>query len=101
MKFNTRVTVTGIKASKGVLENGNAFDSTKVYVDTDLDDSKGMGKGTATVEYAYGTSERFHELKHNAFPLECEIELEIVTNGKTQKTVINNLKPVAMAKKAA
>ena len=101
MKFTTRVTVTGIKASKGTLENGNAFDSTKVYVDTDLDDSKGLGKGTATVEYAYGTSDRFHELKHNTFPLECEIELEIVTNGKTQKTVINSLKPVAMAKKAA
>ena len=55
----------------------------------------------ATVECAYGTSDRFHELKHNTFPLECEIELGIVANGKIQKTVINSLKPVAVAKKAA
>lgn len=100
MKFQSRLVVLGMKASKGTLDNGTGFDSTKVYVQTALDDSKGMGKGFATAEYNFGTSEEFHKYKHNPFPLECDAQLEIVTNGKTQKTVINALKPVSTAKAA-
>ncbi|CAM3898100.1 hypothetical protein EV679_2543 [Kerstersia gyiorum] len=98
MKFNTRITIAGVKGSKGKLESGQEYDSTKIYVQTDLDDSKGMGKGFATVEYNYGTSEEFHKLKHLPFPLVAEAELEIVTNGKTQKTVITSLQPIELAK---
>ena len=61
---------------------------------TDLDDSKGMGKGFATVEYNFGTSDEYHKFKHLPFPIDCDAELEIVTNGKTQKTQIVSLKPV-------
>lgn len=98
MKFTSRITVQGIKGSKGTLESGQAYDSTKIYVQTDLDDSKGMGKGFASVEYAFGTSEAYHQYKHLPFPIECDAELEIVTNGKTQKTVIVSLKPVEVTK---
>lgn len=98
MKFNTRITIAGVKGSKGKRESGQEYDSTKIYVQTDLDDSKGMGKGFATVEYNYGTSEEFHKLKHLPFPLVAEAELEIVTNGKTQKTVITSLQPIELAK---
>lgn len=98
MKFNTRITIAGIKGSKGRLEGGQEYDSTKIYVQTDLDDSKGMGKGFATVEYSYGTSEEFHKLKHLPFPLQADAELEIVTNGRVQKTVITSLQPVELAK---
>jgi hypothetical protein len=94
MKFTSRVTVMGMKASKGQLENGMAYDSTKIYVQTDLDDSKGMGKGFASVEYNFGTSEEYGKYKHLPFPIECDAELEIVTNGKTQKTQIISLKPL-------
>lgn len=100
MKFVSRITVTGIKASKGKLESGMEYDSTKIYVQTDLDDSKGMGKGAASVEYNFGTSEEFHKLKHLPFPVDFDAELEIVTNGKTQKTSIVNLKPVELSKTA-
>ena len=97
MKLNTRIVVQGMKASKGVLESGQSYDSTKLYVQTDLDDSKGVGKGFATVEYNFGSSDEYHKFKHLPFPLECDAELEIVTNGKTQKTVITLLKPVSIA----
>lgn len=96
MKFNLKMTVTGMKKSKGTLENGTPFDSTKVYALTDLDDRKGNGMGQATVEYALGKSDEFDKFAHmaNSFPLECEAEVEIVTNGKTQTTIINALKPL-------
>jgi hypothetical protein len=94
MEFKTTLRVSGMKGSKGTLDNGSAFDSTKVYVETALDDSKGMGKGFATAEYNFGTSEEFHKYKHLPFPLECEAQLEIVTNGKTQKTIIKALRPL-------
>jgi hypothetical protein len=98
MKFTSKITVQGIKGSKGAMESGQTYDSTKIYVQTELDDSKGMGKGTATAEYGFGTSEMYHRYKHLPFPLECEVEMEIVTNGKTQKTQILSLKPLEMAK---
>jgi hypothetical protein len=98
MKFTSRITVQGIKASKGTLENGTPYDSTKIYVITDLDDSKGMGKGSASAEYAFGTSDEYHKYKHLPFPIDCDAELEIVTNGKTQKTQIVSLKPIEMTK---
>lgn len=103
MKLTTRITVTGMKKSKGTLENGNPYDSTKLYAMTDLDDRKGNGMGAATVEYTFGTSEEFDKFKHLAqsFPVECEAELEIVTNGKTQQTLITAIRPVARAGGAA
>lgn len=95
MKFTSRITVQGIK---GTLESGQAYDSTKIYVQTALDDSKGMGKGFATAEYNFGTYEEYHKYKHLPFPLDCEAELEIVTNGKTQKTQIVSLRPLEITK---
>lgn len=100
MKFTSRITVQGIKGSKGQLESGQTYDSTKIYVQTDLDDSKGMGKGFATVEYNFGTSDEYHKFKHLRFPIDCDAELEIVTNGKTQKTQIVSLRPVELTKQA-
>lgn len=101
MKFTSKVNVAGIKGSKGQIEGGQAFDSTKVYVVTELDDSKEMGKGFATAEYNFGLSDNFHKFKHLNFPLDCEIEMEIVTNGKTQKTLITALRPVETLKSKA
>ena len=53
-----------------------------------------LGKGFATEENNFGTSDEYHKFKHLPFPIDCDAELEIVTNGKTQKTQIVSLKPV-------
>jgi hypothetical protein len=100
MKFTSTIKVTGMKFSKGTMDNGQAFDSTKVFVETELDASKDTAMGTACAEYGLGKAEEFQKYKHlaDAFPFMAIAEMEIVTNGKTQKTVIHSLKPVDSVK---
>jgi hypothetical protein len=103
MKFTSTIKVTGMKFSKGVMENGQAFDSTKVFVETDLDASKDTAFGTATAEYGLGKADEYQKYKHLAGsgPFMAVAEMEIVTNGKTQKTVIHSLRPVDAVKSPA
>ncbi len=101
MKFNAKVHVVGMKASKGTLESGQAYDSTKVYVLTDLDSSKGTAKGSAVAEYNLGLAVEFDKFKEVPFPFVADCELEIVSNGKTQKTVMHTCLPVGRVPKAA
>ncbi|KVN40166.1 hypothetical protein WT12_29470 [Burkholderia territorii] len=101
MKFESNVKVLGMKASKGTMENGTAFDSTKVYTETPLDESKGTAKGFASAEFTLGTASEFDKYKHLPFPFDAVAELEIVSNGKTQKTVMLSLKPTSMSRSAA
>jgi hypothetical protein len=99
MKFQTEITVVGMKASKGEFE-GKGYDSTKLYALVDMDASKGTAKGQATAEYTFGDSTEFEKFKHLPFPFKAVADVEIVTNGKTQKTVVASLKPVERAAKA-
>ncbi|KVD76271.1 hypothetical protein WS62_02605 [Burkholderia sp. ABCPW 14] len=101
MRFKSEVKVLGMKSSKGQMDNGTAFDSTKVYTETPLDDSKGTAKGFAVAEFTLGTSAEFDKYKHLPFPFEASAELELVTNGKTQKTVMHSLTPTARSAKAS
>ncbi|MCS4511876.1 hypothetical protein [Xylophilus ampelinus] len=98
MKFTSTLTIIGMKASKGTLENGNAYDSTKVYTLVDLDASKGTAKGAASAEYTLGVASEFDKFKHLPFPFKAEVDLEIVTNGKTQKTVMHEVRPTDRVK---
>lgn len=97
MRFQQTIQVVGMKASKGTLENGNAYDSTKVYALVDLDASKGNAKGMSTSEFNLGTADEFDKFKHLPFPFAAEVEMEMVTNGKTMKTVMHSLTPKAIA----
>ena len=96
-----KATVTGMKASKGQLENGQGYDSTKVYVQTRLDDSKGTAKGFATVEYNFGDSTTYDKFKHLPFPFQAEIETEAVTSGRVMKTIVVSIVPLKVEQKAA
>jgi hypothetical protein len=102
MKFKSTLKVTGMKYSKGSMDNGTTFDSTKVYVETDLDSSKGSAMGTATAEYNLGKSDEYKKYEHlaSSFPFMAEADMEIVTNGNTQKTIIHVLRPVEAAKQS-
>lgn len=104
MEFTKRVTVTGMKASKGMMENGQAYDSTKVYVTTQLDASKDQGAGSATVEYPFNLSDEFHKYKHlfvKGRSIEADVDFEQVTNGKTSKMIVHGVHPVAAVLPAA
>jgi len=98
MKMFTQVKVMGMKSSKGTLDNGQSFDSTKVYVETSLDDSKGSAKGFAVAEYALGLAEEFNKYKHLTFPFMADAAIEVVTNGKVQKFQLSDLKPTELVK---
>lgn len=103
MKFNSTIKVMGMKYSKGTMDNGQSYDSTKVFVETELDSSKDTAMGAACAEYGLGKADEYQKYKHlaNSFPFMAVAEMEIVTNGKTQKTVIHSLKPVEGVKQAA
>lgn len=103
MKFTSTIKVTGMKFSKGKMDNGTEFDSTKVYVETELDSSKETAMGTACAEYGLGKADEYQKYKHlaGALPFMALAEMEIVTNGKTQKTIIHSLKPVDGVKAGA
>jgi len=93
MRFNQIIQVVGMKASKGQLENGTGYDSTKVYALIGLDDSKGTAKGMSATEFNLGTSAEYESFKHLSFPFTAEVEMEMVSNGKTMKTVMHKLTP--------
>lgn len=103
MKFNSTIKVMGMKYSKGTMDNGQSYDSTKVFVETELDSSKDTAMGAACAEYGLGKADEYQKYKHlaNSFPFMAVAEMEIVTNGKTQKTVIHSLKPVEGVKQPA
>lgn len=101
MKFQTEIKVLGMKASKGELDNGMAYDSTKVYCETSMDTSKGNALGFACAEYQLGSSAEFEKYRHMGFPFMARCEMELVTNGKTQKTVMRSCVPLVSDKKAA
>ncbi|ULX54058.1 hypothetical protein A9P79_19240 [Cupriavidus taiwanensis] len=98
MRFNTKVQVLGMKSSKGAMDNGQTYDSTKAYIVTPLDTSKGTAKGMAAGEYNIGTSEEFAKYDQLPFPFWAEAEMEIVSNGKTSKTIVHKLVPAATQK---
>ncbi len=101
MRFQTEIHVVGMKASRGTLENGSAYDSTKVYALADLDTSRGTARGMAVAEYSYGDSQNFEAFRHAEFPMMCTATVEMVSNGRTQKTVILDLKPSKVVKGTA
>lgn len=99
MRFQSEVIVRGIKRSKGEME-GVKYDSTKFYIDNDLDDRTGNAKGTATSEYGMGTSEEYAKYDQLPFPFKAIGTFSQVTTGKVMKIVLEELKPVAAAQPA-
>jgi hypothetical protein len=97
MQFKTQIVVTGAKRSKGDFD-GTAYDSTKIYTSTGLDTSKGDAVGEAGSEYAWGLSDNFNKIASLSFPFQAEATMEIVSNGKSNKTIMLDLKPVQQAK---
>ena len=98
MEMTMRGKITGAKFFKGEVE-GSDYDSTTIYVETDLDDGSETAKGRASQAFKWGKSEEFHKIKHLPFPFEAEILLRQVTNGKNGlKTVVVGLKPTAQVK---
>ncbi|MGB3109629.1 MAG: hypothetical protein WBB40_03485 [Psychrobacter alimentarius] len=85
--------ITGAKSSSGEYE-GRSYDSTKIYVQTKMNDQSGEMVGFATSEYSWGASSNFSKLKDLDFPLKAKIEMEMVTSGKNSKIVVTDVQPI-------
>lgn len=94
MQFKTQVKVLGMKANKGQMDNGSSYDSTRVYVETSLDESRGNAKGFAVADYTFGLSNEFERFKTLNFPFMATASFELVTTGKMQKTQLVGLEPM-------
>lgn len=97
MRFSSELKVLGMRSSKGEYE-GTKYDKTVVYVETQFDETKGNAKGFAVADYNLGTSDEFEKYKHLSFPFIAQADMEIVTTGKDQRTIMRGLKPVAALK---
>lgn len=89
-----RMQVLGMKRSKGTLENGTAYDSTKVYLLTKMDDRKGDAKGHTGAEFALGTSAEYEKYVHLPFPFFADVDIEIVTTGSAMRQAVTAFVPV-------
>lgn len=88
-----QVIITGAKRSKGEME-GRPYDSTKIYVQTKMNSDSGEMVGFAGAEYNWGLSDNFEKIKTLKFPMQANIEMEIVTSGKNTKMIVTDVQPI-------
>lgn len=89
--MKTFAKVTGIKRSKGVMENGKLYDSTTLYIEFPFGQSDDA-KGSCTQPMKYGTSENYDKFKHVQMPFEAELEIEVETTGSRVQNVVTAVK---------
>ena len=73
---------------------GKNFDYCRLIVATPLDSSQGNALGSSTTEYDFGGSANFEQFRNAQFPIEANLNVEIVTTGKTQKLKVIGFQPV-------
>ena len=98
MQFETTIVVLGAKASKGEF-NGRAYDSTKVFAQSELQEGENFA-GFVSTEYTWGTSFNFERIKGLDFPFSAKAKMQVVSNGKTSTTVMLDLVPEKTVPKA-
>jgi len=97
MSMEMKVTVVGMKASKGQMDNGTKFDSTKAFLLTPLDDRKGTAKGQGVAEHNIGDSTEYDKYKHLPFPFDAVASMDVIVSGANTKVIVTGLKPVSVS----
>ena len=92
MQMQIQGQIMGVKRFSGQIEGKN-FDYCRVIVATPLDSTQGNALGSATAEYDFGASTNFEQFKAHQFPIDANLSVEVVTNGKTQKLKITAFQP--------
>lgn len=92
MQMQIQGQIMGVKRFSGQIE-GKIFDYCRVIVATPLDSTQGNALGSATTEYDFGASTNFEQFKAHQFPIDANLSVEVVTNGKTQKLKITAFQP--------
>ena len=92
-QMQTRLVIIGAKATDIEVE-GRRYNTTKIYTSTALDESSGTAIGRAGSEYTWGDSSNFKKIQSIKPPFEADVVLQFVSNGRNQKTVVIDVKPV-------
>jgi len=104
MRFNSQVTVHGIKESKGTFE-GKPFSSTTFHAEVDLkENGAGRSLGRVTRPFKINDAAEFDKWAHlgNAFPIQCDAVFEMEASREDgTRLVLVEIKPSARAKVAA
>lgn len=95
--FTQKVQVVGMKRSKGMMENGQSYDSTKAFIIIPMDTRKGDAIGASAEGFAIGTSEEFEQWRGVKLPCMADCDFEMVTNGSSMKMIVTRLVPPALA----
>lgn len=93
MSFVQKTQVVGVKRSKGVLDNGTEFDSTKAFIILPMDTRKGDALGASAEGFNIGTSVEFERWKGVKFPCITDGTFEVVTTGSAVKLILVELLP--------
>lgn len=91
--MNQQMIILGAKRSKGQMDNGTKYDSTKLYVQVQMEPKDGQ-VGFSCDDYNWGDSSNFEKIKDLKFPFVADVDIQLTTNGKTTKMAIFDLKPV-------
>lgn len=73
--------VIGVKYFFGTVD-GTPHDTGQVFVEEMLDFRRGTAKGCASTTYRLPSSREAKQLMVNEFPLDCDVEIVNLTNGK-------------------
>ncbi|HFC8464972.1 TPA: hypothetical protein ACFP4A_000200 [Neisseria subflava] len=93
MIFTMQGQIVGVKKFSGQIE-GKAFDYCRLIVATPLDSTQGNALGSSATEYDFGTSANFEQFKTAQFPIDANLNVEIVTTGKTQKLKVHGFQTI-------
>lgn len=95
MQFKTQSVIKSMKPSKGTLENGRPYDSTKVYIETEFS-SDAEGWGNPSIQYNWGLSDNYHDFMRT-YGINKEFVGEVTwenqTTGNNSKLVVIDVKP--------
>lgn len=88
--------LTKVKWNKGQLENGQAYDYTRVTVQMPIYDNSANEFGVDMLECEYGKADQHNELMHLKGKLPCDIECDMQQSMRRGKpvTIIANIKPI-------
>ncbi|UOO78101.1 hypothetical protein LVJ85_06490 [Neisseria sp. Dent CA1/247] len=92
MQMQIQGQIMGVKRFNGQID-GKTFDYCRVIVATPLDASQGNALGSSATEYDFGGSANFEQFKSASFPFDAVLNVELVTNGKSQKLKIIGFQP--------
>lgn len=100
-QFTQRARITGGKRIDFTNDEGKRFARTVLFITTPLDHTNDNLFGQAAAEYSWGDETNFERIPHPKEGFDADVTFENVFNGKTQKMIVLDVKPVLNSKPMA